>query len=170
MCDLVGRLEVSGRRIVVLAAPGDRRDEDIHDIGRIAAGRFDRYICRRDDVLRGRKSDEVPSILRESLLAHGAPADAISAIPDEQVAVDTALREAQPGDLVLIFVDAITRSWKQVIQFNPNGDGRPFERPRVSRPSGEAVLAAVEPHPLEERRRDLVRDVRGVRLRRETDD
>ena len=60
MCDLVERLDVSGRRIVVLAAPGDRRDEDIHDIGRIAAGRFDRYICRRDDSLRGRKPDEVP--------------------------------------------------------------------------------------------------------------
>ena len=45
MCQLVERLEVRGRRIVVLAAPGDRRDEDIADIGRIAAGHFDHYIC-----------------------------------------------------------------------------------------------------------------------------
>ena len=44
MCQLVERLDVAGRRLVVLAAPGDRRDEDIADIGRIAAGRFDRYI------------------------------------------------------------------------------------------------------------------------------
>jgi cyanophycin synthetase len=168
MCDLVGRLEVSGRRIVVLAAPGDRRDEDIRDIGRIAAGRFDRYICRRDDGLRGRKPDEVPNLLREALVEHGAPADAILVIPDEQVAVDAALRQAQPGDLVLIFVDAITRSWKQVIQFNPNGDGRPFERVRTSRP--EPVPVAVEAGPLEERRREFVRDVRGVRLAREQDD
>jgi cyanophycin synthetase len=168
MCDLVERLDVVGRRIVVLAAPGDRRDEDIHDIGRIAAGRFDRYLCRRDDSLRGRKPDEVPNLLRASLLAHGTPPDAISLIPDEQVAVDTALREAQPGDLVLIFVDAITRSWKQVIQFNPAGDGRPVERARISRP--EPVLAMAEPAPGEERRRELVRDLRGVRLRREADD
>jgi cyanophycin synthetase len=168
MCDLVERLDVIGRRIVVLAAPGDRRDEDIHDIGRIAAGRFDRYLCRRDDGLRGRKPDEVPNLLRASLLAHGTPPEAISVIPDEQVAVDTALREAQPGDLVLIFVDAITRSWKQVIQFNAAGDGRPVERARTSRP--EPVLAMAEPAPGEERRRELVRDLRGVRLRREADD
>ncbi|MGH7525821.1 MAG: cyanophycin synthetase, partial [Gemmatimonadales bacterium] len=64
MCALVDRLEVAGRRICVLAAPGDRRDEDIRDIGRIAAGRFDRYICRRDDNLRGRRPDEVPHLLR----------------------------------------------------------------------------------------------------------
>jgi cyanophycin synthetase len=168
MCELVERLDVSGRRIVVLAAPGDRRDEDIRDIGRIAAGRFDRYICRRDDSLRGRRSDEVPTLLREALMAHGTPAEAISLIPDEQTAVDTALREAAPGDLVLIFVDAITRSWKQVIQFTPGGDGRPPERVRHSKP--EPVLAAVEPPPMEERRRELVRDLRGVRLRREEDD
>jgi cyanophycin synthetase len=168
MCDLVGRLEVSGRRICVLAAPGDRRDEDIRDIGRIAAGRFDRYICRRDDHLRGRKPDEVPNLLREALLAHGTPAEAIALIPDEQTAVEAALREAGPGDLVLIFADAITRSWKQVIQFSPGGDGRPFERVRVSRP--EPVPSATEPAPLEDRRRELVRDLRGVRLRREADD
>ena len=66
---------------------------------------------------------------------------------------------------MLIFVDAITRSWKQVIQFNPaGGDGRPFERVRTSRP--EPVLAMAEPAPGEERRRELVRDMRGVRLPR----
>jgi len=168
MCDLVERLDVSGRRIVVLSAPGDRRDEDIRDIGRIAAGRFDRYVCRRDDSLRGRKPDEVPALLREALLAHGTPDDAITVIPDERAAVDAALREAGPGDLVLIFVDAITRSWKQVIQFNPAGDGRPVERTRTSRP--EPVLATAEPVAAEEHQRELVRDPRGVRLRREADD
>ena len=33
MCGLVDRLEIAGRRICVLAGPGDRRDEDIKDIG-----------------------------------------------------------------------------------------------------------------------------------------
>ena len=40
MTDLVGRLEVTGRRIVVLAAAGDRRDEDIAEMCRIAAKAF----------------------------------------------------------------------------------------------------------------------------------
>ncbi|HEX2218142.1 MAG TPA: cyanophycin synthetase, partial [Gemmatimonadales bacterium] len=167
MCELVARLDVAGRRICVLAAPGDRRDEDIRDIGRIAAGRFDRYICRRDDTLRGRKPDEVPNILREALVEHGAPPELVAVIPDEQAAVEAALREAAPGDLVLIFADAITRSWKQVIHFQPNGDGRPAERPRTSRPE---PAPSAEPTPVEDRRREFVRDLRGVRLPREADD
>jgi cyanophycin synthetase len=180
MCDLVGRLDVTGRRICVIAAPGDRRDEDIKEIGRIAAGRFDRYICRRDDQLRGRKPEEVPNLLRDALLEHGTEAEQILVIPDEQAAVDAALREAEAGDLVLIFADAITRSWKQVIQFRPDAAARPADRPRVSRP--EAALALMQepaaaqpadrPLVLDDRRREFVRDVRGVRLPRavEADD
>jgi cyanophycin synthetase len=164
MCQLVERLEVTGRRIVVLAAPGDRRDQDIADIGRIAAGYFERYILRRDDHLRGRQPDEVPHLLRDALLAAGVPAEQILVISDEQTATDTALREAQPGDLLLIFGDAITRSWKQVIQFRPEAPERLVPRPRHSRPEP----AASAPAPLmDDGRREFVRDVRGVWLPRE---
>jgi cyanophycin synthetase len=165
MCQLVERLEVAGRRLCVLAAPGDRRDQDIADIGRIAAGHFDRYILRRDDNLRGRGPDEVPHLLRDALLAAGVPAERILVIPDEQTATDTALREAQPGDLLLIFGDAITRSWKQVIQFRPEAPARLVERPRTSRP--EPAHAAATAPLLDDSRREFVRDVRGVWLPRE---
>jgi cyanophycin synthetase len=168
MCGLVDRLEVAGRRICVLAGPGDRRDEDIRDIGRIAAGHFDRYICRRDDGLRGRKPDEVPNLLREALLENGVPSEQIVMIPDEQAATDAALREAQAGDLLLVFADAITRTWKQVIQFQPEAPTRLVERPRVSRP--EPAAAAVAAALFEDGRREFVRDNRGVWLPREADD
>ena len=36
MADLASRLKVTGRRICVLAGPGDRRDEDIRDMARTA--------------------------------------------------------------------------------------------------------------------------------------
>jgi cyanophycin synthetase len=164
MCELVKRLDVQGRRLCVLAAPGDRRDQDVADIGRIAAGHFDHYICRRDDQLRGRRPEEVPQLLRDALVANGVPPDHVEMIPDEQTAVDTALRRAEAGDLLLIFADAITRTWKQVIQFRPDATSRPFERMRVSQPE----LAAVLSHDgLEDHRREFVRDSRGVRLARE---
>jgi cyanophycin synthetase len=164
MCQLVDRLEVAGRRLVVLAAPGDRRDQDIAEIGRIAAGHFERYILRRDDHLRGRQPEEVPHLLRDALLAAGVPAEQILVIPDEQLATDTALREAQPGDLLLVFADAITRSWKQVIQFRPEEPARLAERPRPSRP--EPAIPAPTPL-MDDGRREFVRDVRGVWLPRE---
>jgi cyanophycin synthetase len=121
MADLAGRLEVRGRRIVVVAGPGDRRDEDIRDIALAVAGRFDHYICRRDDGLRGRAGDEVPNMIAAVLRERGVAESAITVIPDEQQAIDAALRMGQLGDLLLVFADALTRSWKQVIKFKPEG-------------------------------------------------
>ncbi|MEO5962671.1 MAG: cyanophycin synthetase [Thermomonas sp.] len=165
MADVAQRLDVSGRRIVVLAGPGDRRDEDLREIALAVAGRFDYYICRRDDGLRGRDGDEVPRILARALREHGVPEEAISQIPDEQEAIDAALRMGQPGDLVLIFADALVRSWKQVIKFRPEG----APPPRAADP--------VAASPTIEHRGDaspelegLVRDERGVRVGREEAD
>jgi cyanophycin synthetase len=121
MADLAQRLEVAGRRIVVLAGPGDRRDEDLRAIADAVAGRFDHYICRRDDSLRDRGPDEVPKLQATQLRSRGVPDSAISIIPDEQEAIDAALNMGQPGDLLLIFADALIRSWKQIIKFRPAG-------------------------------------------------
>jgi cyanophycin synthetase len=117
MVDLVKKLEVTGRRICVLAAPGDRRDEDIADIGRIAAGAFDHIIVRRDDDLRGRASDEVPALLADAIKKTGFGADHLEVIADEETAVDAALRMGRRGDLVLIFGDKVSRCWKQITKF-----------------------------------------------------
>ena len=110
----VESIPISGRRIVVLASPGDRRDEDIREAARAAAGGFDLYILRRDDHARGRGQDEVPRMLEEELLAAGVPADHVRVVPDEVEAVDAALETAAEGDLVLIFGDQIARTWKQI--------------------------------------------------------
>ena len=125
MADLATRLDVRGRRIVVVAGPGDRRDEDIRDIARAVAGRFDHYICRRDDGLRGRAPDEVPLMIAAVLREHGVRDEQITVIPDEQQAIDAALRMGQFGDLLLVFADALTRSWKQVTKFRPEGAAAP---------------------------------------------
>jgi cyanophycin synthetase len=161
MCQLCDRLEPQGRRIVVVAGPGDRRDSDIIEIGTICAGHFDHYIVRRDDSLRGRQPDEVPRMLRDALLNAGVPAEKIEVIPDEVTAVDHVLKMGRPGDLLLVFADAITRTWKQVISFHPENT------PVVDRPSRPVVIeppVVSEPLPSTDR---LVRDERGVRIKRE---
>jgi cyanophycin synthetase len=118
MVDLVDRLDVEGKRMLVYAAPGDRRDEDIAAMAEIAAGHFDRYIVRRDDNPRGRGQDEVPRMLRDGLLAAGVSDDAIEVIPDEVEATDRALQIAAPGDLVILLADNVRRSWEQVVRLN----------------------------------------------------
>jgi len=126
MVELCSRLETKGRSIVVLAAPGDRRDQDIREMAALCAGKFDHYICRRDDNLRGRESEEIPLLLRGALLAHGVEGAAISMIPEEEKSVQTALEMAQAGDLVLVFVDAISRTWKQIQGFQSEGKEEPL--------------------------------------------
>ena len=164
MADLAQRLDAS-RRIVVVAGPGDRRDEDLREIANVVAGKFDHYVVRRDDSLRGRDGDEVPRIIAKALQAAGVDEAAISVIPDEQQAIDAALRMGQPGDLVLVFADALTRSWKQIIRFKPDGD-MPKAAPRAEVPQLETTLdeqlvAAME---------GVVRDERGLRFEREESD
>jgi len=174
MADLAQRLEVPGKRIVVLAGPGDRRDEDLIAIARAVAGRFDHYICRRDDNLRDRKSDEVPRIQAAALEAAGVPAAAVSIIPDEQAAIAAALEMGQPGDLLLIFADALVRSWKQIIKFKPAGVAAPQPPPPPLPPVIEAGAdpraRAGEAAAFTLNLEGLIRDERGVRFAPEAED
>ncbi len=167
MADLAQRLEVSGRRIVVVAGPGDRRDEDLRDIAKAVAGGFDHYICRRDDGLRGRKSDEVPLLIAATLREHGVADHQISIIPDEQAAIDAGLRMAQPGDVLLVFADALVRSWKQVIKFKP--DGAP-EKVAVVAVNAAGAENPIEPRFSPEQWEGVSRDERGIFISRESDD
>jgi cyanophycin synthetase len=167
MADLAQRLDVAGRRIVVLAGPGDRRDEDLVAIADAVAGRFDHYICRRDDSFRGRDGDEVPRIQARALMAKGVPESAISIIPDEQDAIDAALRMGRPGDLLLVFADALVRSWKQIIKFRPEGSVAPVVKVApvdvalpVPSPEDTALISM----------EGMVRDERGIRFSRESED
>ena len=167
MCTLASRLEVEGRRICVLAAPGDRRDEDITSIGTIAARHhFDHYIVKRDDNPRGRKNDEVPLLLKAALAEAGIKDKQIDVVPEETEALEKALRMARPGDLLLCFIDQISRSWSQVAQFRPELPTSP--RPRASDAQSRDMPDIPEPQVglLEA----VIRDERGVRLAKEQED
>ena len=169
MTDLVQRLECSGRRICLLSAPGDRRDEDVRAIARIVAPAFDHVIVRRDDDPRGRALDEIPRLLEAELLAAGMGRDQVQVIIDEPAAITATLELAQPGDIVLLFADKIARSWKQVIYFRNEGsqsnlpvDAAPMPAPMQAEgvPYDRESSALIEGL-------TLIQDERGVRLARE---
>ncbi len=165
ICGLVDRLDVEGRRIVVLAAPGDRRDEDIRDIADVAADHFDHFICRCDDNRRGRGPDEVAVMLKNKLLESGISADQIEVVPDEQEATARALELAVSGDLVLILGDNSTRAWKQIIYFNSGA--------RVVDPTKKPAAAIELPDTGDFELGDdveIISDERGVRIAREEGD
>ena len=154
MVDLVERLNPMGKRIVCLTCPGDRRDEDVVAIANTVAGHFDHYICHSDDNPRGRTLEEVPLMLKAALMAKGVAEEAIQIVPQEEQSVQTGLEMARPNDLLLIFCDGITRSWKKIIYFRPVEPARPV-------PAEERVAAAGFDVPAGYR---IVSDDRGVRI------
>ncbi|MCA9001606.1 MAG: cyanophycin synthetase, partial [Planctomycetes bacterium] len=163
MTELVERLEPTGQRIVVIAAPGDRRDEDVVAVAQAVAGKFDRYICRRDDNFRGRDGDEIPKMQRRALIEAGVAEEAIQLIPDEVEATEQALRMARAGDLLLIFGDDIERTWSQITSFKP-GTLEP-RAPSPATPAATRTFEAPAVPSLDTQR--VIRDERGVRLARE---
>ncbi len=165
MCALVDRFEVEGRRIVVLSAPGDRRDEDIREIASISVGHFDQFICRCDDNRRGRGKDEVAVMLKNKLLEEGVPAAQIEVVADEQEATTRALELAVSGDLVLILGDNIKRTWKQIIYFNSGAKVEDSVRKStvsMELPETEGFAFDDDVH--------IISDERGVRIAREEGD
>ena len=165
MCGLVDRFDVEGRKIVVLSAPGDRRDEDIREIAKIAAGHFDHFICRCDDSRRGRGEDEVAVMLKNKLLEEGVSADQIEVVPDEQEATSHALEMAEAGDLILVLGDNTTRTWKQIIYFNSGAH---------TEGSGKKTTAAMDLPDTGVFKIDgdleIISDERGVRIARDEGD
>ncbi|HEU5014791.1 MAG TPA: cyanophycin synthetase [Roseiflexaceae bacterium] len=129
MRDLVQRLRPQHKRVIgVVAAPGDRRDADIREIGQIAAGIADLLVLREDDDRRGRAVGSIAAMLREAALETGFPEQQIVTIVDELESVRYALSQAELNDLVLIFADNITAVWKEIIYYGkqaPNDGALP---------------------------------------------
>jgi hypothetical protein len=94
----------------------------------------------------------VPKMLQAALLSHGISADRISVIVDEQDAIESALRMAEQGDLVLIFADALARGWKQITQFKSDATQQSLtsakkQAPQTIRPDVEELADDVLPPP-----------------------
>ena len=95
-------------RIAVIATAGDRRDEDVRELGLVAADHFDVVVVREDVALRGRGRGSTAKLVAEGLaarMADGARTRQIETVLDERAAVRHAMNRANPGDLVVLCVD-----------------------------------------------------------------
>jgi len=95
-------------RVAVIATPGDRRDEDMRELGRVAARYFDDILIREDEGTRGRKRGETAELVLEGVqeaMRKGARAGSAEIVLEEREAVRRALDRSRPGDLVVVCVD-----------------------------------------------------------------
>ncbi len=118
-------------RVAVVATPGDRLEDDMRELGRVAARHFDEVIIREDVNKRGREAGETAAIVLEGVeeaMRHGARAGHVEVVIDEMEAVRAALRRARPGDLVVLCVDyarEVLRELESMRQGGtPHGNGQ----------------------------------------------
>jgi cyanophycin synthetase len=94
------------KRYCVLTVPGDRRDDDIRDAGRLCAG-FDKVIVKEDIDRRGRGRGEIAALLREGLLDGGLDSASIEIRLEEHEAINRGLDLIGEDDLLVIHADRV---------------------------------------------------------------
>lgn len=96
-------------KVGIITAVGDRRNEDIRNIGFYAAQMFTEIIIRHDDDLRGRNSDELTALLMEGINKTN-PNIPVTIIPNEQEALQHAMNRAQNGAFIFICTEDTQKS------------------------------------------------------------
>jgi cyanophycin synthetase len=118
-------------RIGVIATAGDRRDDDMRELGAVAAEHFDVVVVREDQALRRRERGETAALVAEGVretMAAGGRCKQLEVVLDEIAAVRHAMARANAGDLVVVCVDqhpvvmAELENWSQRAQA---GSGAP---------------------------------------------
>lgn len=93
-------------KIGIITGTGDRRDDDIREMGRISAEMFDHIIIRQDKFLRGRLANDIVNLLVEGIQDVN-PNQSYEYIPKEVEALKHALSLAKKGTYITALSDVI---------------------------------------------------------------
>ncbi len=96
-------------KVGIITGVGDRRNEDIRNLGLLSAQMFDEIIIRHDKDMRGRPESEVTELLVEGIrtVKNDLPVHVVS---DELEAIQFAIDRAQEGAFIILSTDAVHES------------------------------------------------------------
>ncbi len=103
-------------KVGMIAGIGDRRPEDNHEIGRVAALMFDEIIIRQDKNLRGKTEEELISMIHEGIKSVD-PKKRVTIIPSEREAITHAITNAKKGSLLIFCSDVVPDALNLVMTF-----------------------------------------------------
>jgi cyanophycin synthetase len=97
------------QKIGIITGVGDRRDDDIRELGALAAQMFDEVIIRHDTDLRGRTKGEITKLIVEGVhsINQKMPVNIIS---EELEAVQYVMEHCKNGAFIVLCTDSISRS------------------------------------------------------------
>jgi cyanophycin synthetase len=105
LCEFVSKLDYP-EKIGIISGTGDRRDEDIRELGEIAARHFDEIIIRCDKNLRGRTAEDIISLLQEGIDSVN-PSIPTKIIANENMALEYIFANQKKGALYTIMCDVV---------------------------------------------------------------
>ncbi len=114
LCDFVSKLDYK-TKIGVISGTGDRRDEDIRELGEISAHYFDQIIIRCDKNLRGRTADEIIVLLQEGINKVN-PHVPTKVIANENEALEYIYANPVQGALYTIMCDVVAGALDKIKQ------------------------------------------------------
>jgi cyanophycin synthetase len=99
----------SPHKVGIVAGVGDRRDEDIRELGTIAARMFDHIIIRQEKYLRGRTEQEIIDLLLEGISSVDKKVT-YEIISKEVEAIKHAINLGQDGSFITALSDVVTNA------------------------------------------------------------
>lgn len=103
-------------KVGIIAAVGDRRDEDIISLGEESGKIFDEIIIRQDKNTRGRSADEIIGFLNIGI-KKAKPDMKVTVIHKESEAIDFAINTAIQGSFITVISDVIPDALEQVKRY-----------------------------------------------------
>jgi cyanophycin synthetase len=118
--EFVRKLEYS-LHVGVISGTGDRRDEDIRELGALSATYFDEIIIRCDKNLRGRTADEIIGLLREGIEKVNTNIP-ITTIANENAALEFIYANPKKGALYTIMCDVVAGALDKIRELKERED------------------------------------------------
>ncbi len=103
-------------KVGMIAGIGDRRSEDNHEIGMVAAEMFDEIIIRQDKNLRGKSDKEIIDMIHSGIKSVKEDMK-VTIIPSEREAITYALTNAEKGSLLVLCSDVVPDALNLVMDF-----------------------------------------------------
>lgn len=100
------------KKVCIIGCAGDRRDNDIKEMGRLAAEIFDEIIIRHDKDGRGRENEAITQLIMQGI--YSVKLMDVTVISDELEAVAEVINHAQPGSFIVVCAEQVSNVIKLV--------------------------------------------------------
>ena len=117
-------------KVGLIGATGDRRDDDIRELGRISARTYDEIVIRQDKNLRGRTDVEIMDLLKEGIY-EVKPEMQVICINPEKDSIKYVIDNAKKGSHITICSDVIAEALDLIMQYKERDDQFEFNKEEI---------------------------------------